>query len=753
MYEELYIIDNGNRLRVDLNVPSGITLNFKSNIFGDLSKITASYSYTFKLPMTTNNRRVLDMAEDIRHTSGMIRKRLKCEFVQNGIPLFDNANLYIDGVENAYNAVMTWGVVEGFDALKDNDCSLTELEHTETIVTFGATDYERIQGLTNAVPVLQPEYSCGLPYRIMERTIYEGYRNGTYYHTYKYDDERFPQLVGYGSPAPYPVVPIRHLIDTINSQFGVNFDLSESLDYADIVNGYDKSQRLDVLKRGVIPCTERNQKYSQLVDRSLSLSSLSFTNDNVYGNTLDKVIYAQEGGDDIKSVVSFGVVSSSSSCPFEVHSSTPRYGISPKMNDLGAKCFGRLLVKFKEFHQREGGRQPGAGASRGDSSSSSDGPTLAIVQRRNFRVGRGGASGTPRIQYKIVEIASFEGENVGADSDGYYVYEFDFREFEGLESLEMSNLTTGDIFFTFNEAVYSIQSSGRIDMIPDYENVLVGQPMDVFLSLPDLSCMTLIKSLFYMIGAYPTSTKDGRIIPVFYDELKTNMARALDWSDKQTTDASALPAKIVFKVGDVAQRNYYLMKSDNLDNDEDEIRENVDIYASGVGILVCGNELLNKDKTVINLPFSAPYIQNRKTPRYDTGHTFKAWEYIAKEFKACTPNPIVGLIDTDIVTTYTKDIRSGSILKTTKETRWTMTCWNGFAEMSRNPSFAYMQKIFANPYVITEKLNLNEHDLRHLDYTVPVYLEKYGAYFAIVSISRDSKGISKCELLKLPEEE
>ena len=54
--------------------------------------------------------------------------------------------------------------------------------------------------------------------------------------------------------------------------------------------------------------------------------------------------------------------------------------------------------------------------------------------------------------------------------------------------------------------------------------------------------------------------------------------------------------------------------------------------------------------------------------------------------------------------------------------------------------------------MITENLRLNEHDLRMLDYTVPVYLEKYGAYFAIVSISRDSKGVCKCELIKLPEE-
>lgn len=726
MVEELYVMKDGQRLRLDLAIPSGITLNFKSNIFGDLSKINASYSYTFKLPMTANNRRVLDMADDIRHTSTMIRKKLKCEFLQNGIPLFDNANLYVDSVEKSFNAVMTWGVVEGFDQLKDNDIPINELPHDETVIQFGTKNYSVIADLTNDASVLQPEYECGLPYRILERTVYDGYRNSTYYHSYKYEDDRFAAHVGYGLPVPFPVVPIRHLIDMINSHFGVSIDLSEPMSYSSIENGYDKSQRVDLLKRGVIPCTEKVQKYSQLLSRKLVLSSLGFTNDNVYGSTFDCVIYANEGGDDIKSVLSFSSTNLGADCPFDVSTIC----ITPKLTNLGAKCFGLLLVKFVDFNK---------------SSSTSDVPVLSIVQRRNFR---GATAG--RVVYKITEVASFEGENVGVDSAGYYIFEFDFREFDGLEELEMSNLTTGDVFFTFNEKVAAIEPNSSIEIIPNYENCLSGQPIDVYASLPDISCMTLVKSLFYMLGAYPTSTIDGRIVPIFYDDIKNNMPHALDWSRKVTTDAQSLPTKIVFKTSDVAQRNYYLMKSDNLEIDEDEEREKTDVYASGIGTIVCSNELLSKDKTVITLPFSAPYINNKKTPRYDTGGTFKAWEYVSKEFKACTPSPILGLIDTDTVVTKTCDITTGAVLRTSSETRWTMTCWNGFAEMAKNPSYAYMQEIFANPYVITENLILNEIDLRDLDYSIPVYIEKYNAFFAIVSIARDNKGNCKCELLKLP---
>ena len=158
MKEELYIIlASGERKKLDLGDSSGITLNFKSNIFGDLSKITCSYSYTFKLPLTTNNRQVLDNAEDVRHQSAMIRKRLKAEFIQNGIPLFSNANLYIDTVETDYKAVLTWGVVEGFEGIKDNDISLIELpSDISDIVRFQNIELQESSTYSNDVEYLHP---------------------------------------------------------------------------------------------------------------------------------------------------------------------------------------------------------------------------------------------------------------------------------------------------------------------------------------------------------------------------------------------------------------------------------------------------------------------------------------------------------------------------------------------------------------------------------------------------------------------
>ena len=79
-----------------------------------------------------------------------------------------------------------------------------------------------------------------------------------------------------------------------------------------------------------------------------------------------------------------------------------------------------------------------------------------------------------------------------------------------------------------------------------------------------------------------------------------------------------------------------------------------------------------------------------------------------------------------------------------------MEVLNPFADMKRNPNYAYLQRIVRNPITITESLYLNEIDLAELDMRKPVYISKYNSFFAIVSIQRNSNGISKCELLKLP---
>lgn len=56
MTEQLLFVDNK---AMDINESTNITLNFRSNIFSDVSKITSNNTYSIKLPLTVNNCHVM----------------------------------------------------------------------------------------------------------------------------------------------------------------------------------------------------------------------------------------------------------------------------------------------------------------------------------------------------------------------------------------------------------------------------------------------------------------------------------------------------------------------------------------------------------------------------------------------------------------------------------------------------------------------------------------------------------------------
>lgn len=121
MKEELYIKGES----VDLG-DSEITLNFKSNLLGDISKITASNSYTITLPRTNKNIRLLDFPDVAGHESYMMRDYFNVEYYRNGVKLFDAKAVLISCSEDGFDVALTWGMSEKFIQLMNDDRSIQE---------------------------------------------------------------------------------------------------------------------------------------------------------------------------------------------------------------------------------------------------------------------------------------------------------------------------------------------------------------------------------------------------------------------------------------------------------------------------------------------------------------------------------------------------------------------------------------------------------------------------------------------------
>lgn len=136
MKEELYIKGES----VDLG-DSEITLNFKSNLLGDISKITASNSYTITLPRTNKNIRLLEFPDVAGHESYMMRDYFNAEYYRNGVKLFDAKAVLISCSEDGFDVALTWGMSDKFIQLMNDDKSIQEFAD-EALPWNSSTTYD-----------------------------------------------------------------------------------------------------------------------------------------------------------------------------------------------------------------------------------------------------------------------------------------------------------------------------------------------------------------------------------------------------------------------------------------------------------------------------------------------------------------------------------------------------------------------------------------------------------------------------------
>lgn len=149
---------------VDVAPNTKITLNFASNIFGDISKITPSNSLTITLPKTPKNNRIFGMAMN----TNTPYRRWEAELYINGIAVVDTAYLVMLSVSDSYEVALYWGVVTALQNLKDSDKTLADINEVLEIKYGGDKWWENwntmygkdANGTTNS-GLLNALYSVG----------------------------------------------------------------------------------------------------------------------------------------------------------------------------------------------------------------------------------------------------------------------------------------------------------------------------------------------------------------------------------------------------------------------------------------------------------------------------------------------------------------------------------------------------------------------------------------------------------------
>lgn len=240
-------------------------------------------------------------------------------------------------------------------------------------------------------------------------------------------------------------------------------------------------------------------------------------------------------------------------------------------------------------------------------------------------------------------------------------------------------------------------------------------------NLPDMKQADFVKSICWFYAMFATPATNGLAF-VQADTLTANKSKTKDWSDKLLDTNGGNPTAISFSFLDFAQQNTLTYKEDS---------ENLGYNASGT--LGVDDESLEKEKTVIEMPFAASRddIVRQYTATYDTDKS--EWEIAFNEVE---PRLL------EIVPLWDE-------LNSLNRCAFRFTPEMDFSNRVQT-IFREYQRIIRKPVVITSDFRLNEQDLREMDFTVPVYLSQYGSYFGIVSVKTSAESdICEVKLLKI----
>ena len=113
---------------VDLDDSTKITLNYKSNLFTDLSKIVSNNSYTIKLPKTVRNQRIIKHSDLPACITDYPRKFHSARYFRNGIEIIPNGKAVFMSGSDSFEIALTWGNISLLSGIVEDDKTLNDLK-------------------------------------------------------------------------------------------------------------------------------------------------------------------------------------------------------------------------------------------------------------------------------------------------------------------------------------------------------------------------------------------------------------------------------------------------------------------------------------------------------------------------------------------------------------------------------------------------------------------------------------------------
>lgn len=568
--ERLYV---DNEL-VDIDETTKITLNFKSNLFRDVSRLTSNNTYTIKLPKTVRNQKILKHTDLVQSSTSFPYAMHKVRYFRNGIEVIKDGRLTVLQVtEDAIEACIVWGLFSNFSDLMRAGTTLNQLKSNDRILYKDSNEvvsyedavkanyfYAYYDVWTHEKKVVEAwEEGDRMIYPLDERVErrknnFGGHRGG---------DEGISNL--------HPVVKASFILDLIKKNTGINFLFCA-----------DAQKYIDTL---IIPLI--NKKSNELTFGENFKAELQPTTNigdiaiEVKGGrgVLDK---PSNGADmiEVKKDVDI-IINVKGTWEFDLNG---RVSIFPEENWV-KDDFDYYYVQFYYIK-------------------------MTIIRKNDedkdesFFIGSRRYTSLVSVPENYAGVCKYEISGCGKVS----VKAGDTIKFEWCRGYSEDFCGRGLLGGTIDISVLSGEEVPHNGYFP------------IAYNLPKIKVIDFIKFLSVVTGTFPLQIAEDNIISfVPLSKVWENREEAKDWTEKVIAQSDEnKPKRIDFKLSDYAQHNIYKWKADNTVGSYD-------------GDLEIDNETLEAKRVVYEFPFAA--TDGNNVPMYTAPKEGKKED--KPSYKAC----------------------------------------------------------------------------------------------------------------------
>lgn len=281
----------------------------------------------------------------------------------------------------------------------------------------------------------------------------------------------------------------------------------------------------------------------------------------------------------------------------------------------------------------------------------------------------------------------------------------------------------------------------------DFKDKKIIYPWDrypIAPNLPDMSQGEFVQSLMMLKGLFPyTDAKYPNEIRTMsigrlYRNMNPNLADwyVYDWSDKlQAPDrisAMADADTVAFEIGDYAQHNILDYENDG------------DVVYNTAGVISCDSVFLDRENES-NVQFSAS--MNAVSDETNGITALIPIYERSDDGKEVNENSVSSRI---VAAVQVEEIKSDGTTQNIYVGQFLQSQFFGGKSGIVATYYNELQQVVKRPRVITVELHLTNVDLWNLDYTKPVYFDRFGGFFAIEQLIVDGNNMVTAKMVALP---